>query len=157
MIINILKSINKLVIKVETVIVFISIAVIAFIIPISVFFRYVLRNSISWAIELPVFCFSWLVFVGAGVLLREDDHIKFNLINYDPFSNKLSIILEKIKAFTALFILLILIYNGFKYAYSVSSTLTTILNISHFYLYLSIPVGFTFMFIHVLNELLNKK
>lgn len=51
----------------------------------GVFFRYVLRDSLSWADEVAMFCFSWIVFLAAALLVRESGHVRVELIeNYLP-------------------------------------------------------------------------
>ncbi|MDT3679238.1 MAG: TRAP transporter small permease [Burkholderiaceae bacterium] len=52
---------------------------------VGVFFRYVLRDSLSWTDEVAMFCFSWIVFLAAALLVRESGHVRVELIeNYLP-------------------------------------------------------------------------
>lgn len=52
---------------------------------IGVFFRYVLRNSLSWTDEAAMFLFSWTVLLAAALLVREGGHVRVELIeNHIP-------------------------------------------------------------------------
>jgi TRAP-type C4-dicarboxylate transport system permease small subunit len=44
--------------------------------------RYVVRQPLGWTIELCMVCFIWIVFWSSAFMLRERDHVSFNLI-YD--------------------------------------------------------------------------
>jgi TRAP-type C4-dicarboxylate transport system permease small subunit len=47
---------------------------------VSVFYRYVLQNSLFWATEVSNFLFVWIVFLGAVVAFHEKKHIAFTAI-----------------------------------------------------------------------------
>lgn len=42
--------------------------------------RYVVRQPLAWTIELCMICFIWIVFWSGAFMLRERDHVSFNLI-----------------------------------------------------------------------------
>ena len=52
---------------------------IAVIVSLSVFFRYVLNNSLTWSEEISKYCMVWLVFVGAPVAMVEYRHIAIEI------------------------------------------------------------------------------
>jgi TRAP-type C4-dicarboxylate transport system permease small subunit len=47
---------------------------------ISVFYRYVLNQPLSWSEEITRLMIVWLSFVGAYVAMRENKHIGFDLL-----------------------------------------------------------------------------
>ena len=53
---------------------YVSRAIIAIIVSASVFFRYVLNDSLSWSEELAKYAMLWLVFLGAPIALRLGVH-----------------------------------------------------------------------------------
>lgn len=53
---------------------------IALIVSISVFFRYVLNNSITWSEEISKYIMVWLVFVGAPVAMVQSRHIAIEIL-----------------------------------------------------------------------------
>ncbi|HET6522604.1 MAG TPA: TRAP transporter small permease [Geminicoccaceae bacterium] len=42
--------------------------------------RYVVRQPLGWTIELCMVCFIWIVFWSSAFMLRERDHVSFNLL-----------------------------------------------------------------------------
>lgn len=46
----------------------------------SVFFRYVLNDSLVWAEELARYLFVWLVFLGSAIAMRDGLHIGLDLL-----------------------------------------------------------------------------
>lgn len=46
----------------------------------GVFYRYVLDNALTWSEEVAMFCFSWLTFLAAALMVRENGHVRVELI-----------------------------------------------------------------------------
>lgn len=46
----------------------------------GVFFRYVMQNSLSWSDEAAMLCFSWLIFLTAALMVRENGHVRIELV-----------------------------------------------------------------------------
>lgn len=46
----------------------------------GVFYRYVLDNALTWSEEVAMFCFSWLTFLTAALMVRENGHVRVDLI-----------------------------------------------------------------------------
>ncbi|MBN2302527.1 MAG: TRAP transporter small permease [Lentisphaerae bacterium] len=46
----------------------------------GVFFRYILNSSLTWSIELLRVLFTWATFVGAVVALKDNAHIRIDLL-----------------------------------------------------------------------------
>jgi TRAP-type C4-dicarboxylate transport system permease small subunit len=46
----------------------------------QVFSRYVLNNPLVWPFELSVFCYIYVIYVGAIVAARRQSHISFDLL-----------------------------------------------------------------------------
>lgn len=51
-------------------------AVILMIMIVSIFYRYVLNNSLSWSDEMVRFAFVWFTFLGAAIVFRDNAHIR---------------------------------------------------------------------------------
>ena len=47
---------------------------------VGVFYRYVLHNALTWSDEVAMLCFTWVVFLGAALLIRENGHVRIQLI-----------------------------------------------------------------------------
>lgn len=81
------------------------IGALVFLISIEVFFRYVVKNALSWPEELAGFCFVWVTMLGASICLYKKSHIGVSIIT-DKFPNTL-------KGFFKIVIYLMII--GFSY------------------------------------------
>lgn len=46
----------------------------------QVFMRYVMQNSLSWPDELTRYAFIWFVFLGIGYAVRNDLHLKVDIL-----------------------------------------------------------------------------
>ena len=50
----------------------------------QIFSRYVLRSPVTWAYEVTVMCYLWMVVLGACYAYRDRSHVQFTLF-YDQF------------------------------------------------------------------------
>lgn len=46
----------------------------------QVFTRYVLNDPLGWTEEVSLIAYLWVVFWGAGLMVREDEHVRFDMI-----------------------------------------------------------------------------
>ncbi|GGA49752.1 TRAP transporter small permease [Pelagibacterium lentulum] len=46
----------------------------------QIFFRYVMRNPLGWTQEITLTMWLWLVFWGAAFMLKDRDHISFDIL-----------------------------------------------------------------------------
>jgi len=46
----------------------------------QIFTRYILNNPLSWTSEASTLSYIWVVFWGAAFLLRNDDHVRFSIL-----------------------------------------------------------------------------
>jgi TRAP-type C4-dicarboxylate transport system permease small subunit len=56
----------------------------------QIFMRYVLRQPITWAFEVSVVAFGYVVVLGAASAIRYNRHVRFTLI-YDALSERLKL------------------------------------------------------------------
>ena len=47
----------------------------------EVFMRYFLNSPTSWTLEISEYCLLWITFLGTAWLLREDGHVKVDLLS----------------------------------------------------------------------------
>lgn len=98
-------------------------------------------NSLVWVEEINNLLFTWIVFLGAGVIMRRGGHIGVDML-YGAVGKNLQFVLRLIYCVLALIIVWVMVYYGFKMARFVGRSQTSLyLDISLFYYYLSIPVG----------------
>lgn len=73
---------------------------------VSVFYRYVLNDSLAWGDELPSMLLVWLTFLGAAVITRDNENL-----NFDGVVKLLPMLGQRIcAAFNAVLILIFLGY-----------------------------------------------
>jgi TRAP-type C4-dicarboxylate transport system permease small subunit len=47
---------------------------------VGVFFRYILGSALSWSEELAGYMMVWMGFLAAGLVLREENHMNFKIL-----------------------------------------------------------------------------
>jgi len=47
---------------------------------IGIVYRYILQDSASWSDEVALLAFTWLVFLTAALMVREDGHVRIEII-----------------------------------------------------------------------------
>ena len=101
----------------------------------QVFFRYVVRQPLTWTQEVIVMSFIWTVIFGACYTMRKRSHVKFTMI-YDRCPPKPAALLRLLGNTIIAATFLILIVPSYKYAFFLGFQKTAVFRIS-----------FTFMFI----------
>jgi TRAP-type C4-dicarboxylate transport system permease small subunit len=120
------------------------VGLIAGIIFIGVFWRYVLNDPLAWYEETAKYLMLWLVFVASPIVLKRTGHVAIdNLPRMMP---------ERIKYFMYLvvfsgviFLLYEMAYEGWGLAWNAWPQMPTSIPISFFWIYLSVPVGSVIM------------
>ena len=46
----------------------------------QIFSRYIVRHPLGWTVEVCLMCWLWLVFWGCAFLLKERDHVTFEIL-----------------------------------------------------------------------------
>ena len=120
---------------------------IALIVSTSIFFRYVLNNSITWSEEIAKYLMVWMVFVGAPVAMVQSRHIAIEM-----FPN---LFRPRIRALIFLIVNLLIVltmafwtYRGFTYTVGgMSQVMSSFDKIPLGVVFASIPFGSCIMMI----------
>jgi len=116
-------------------------------ISIQVFTRYILNFTLSWNIEMCRYSFVWLTFTGAAYVKKENAHIKIEIL-FNYLYKKCTPRIQKIiwfsKELLTVIYLIILIIYGCTLAYNSRRFLSQAMQISQFFLYISVSVGMVF-------------
>ena len=109
-------------------------------------------NSNSWSEELSRYLFVWVIYLGGSLAIQTDSHVKIDiLVNIWP---------KKIRPYILLIgQILLIVYCGcigyyaacFTYNLYMAKTISIGLGISMAFAYASVPVGYCFMAIRVLQ------
>lgn len=118
----------------------------------EVFVRYVLRESLPWAEEVPKYLMIWLTFLGASAVTRRDMHVGFTGV-LERLPARLS---RWILLAGRLLVLLFLYYMvrwGFILTFSMGFvSVTAALQIPFFWVFLSCPLGGCLMILQLLSR-----
>lgn len=130
------------------------IGILVFLISIEVFFRYVIRNALSWPEELAGFCFVWVTMLGAAICLYKKSHIGVSILT-DKFPDILKgffkiVIYLMIIGFSSL-----MISKGYLLAKIVSKQFSPAAQINMSLEYSAIPVTGMIFVLYCLVSILN--
>ncbi|SDQ91490.1 TRAP transporter small permease [Virgibacillus salinus] len=145
-----MKTLDTWIESVEKVISIILIATLALVIATSVFYRYFLNAPIYWATEASIFMMAWLTFVGGSLGLKYKSQASITFL-VERLSMNGKRILDMFSHIVILVFLIILLYLSYDWIFSLSSQKSSAMRIPMWVPYLSVPVGLTFSFIHLLN------
>ncbi len=140
--------------SVEKVIAMLLIAAMTIVIATAVVFRYFFHAPIFWANEASIFMMAWITFIGGSLGLKYKSQASVTFLT-DRFSEKGKRILEIVAYIIILLFMALLLYLSYQWVLSSSHLKSTSMRIPMWIPYLSVPVGLTFAFIHLLNHLLN--
>lgn len=127
----------------------IMLAFVAFILLVQVGGRFIFSYSFSWPEELSRYAMIWVVLLMAGVLVHDKELISVDFLDklWPPKAIKYRNLLMRF-FFAALFIVLTI--EGFLQAIHSKNQTTIALEISWFWVYLSIPVGSFLVLIQII-------
>ncbi len=102
--------------------------------------RYVLTSPLAWTEELATMLFAWLVFIGASLALKKNEHFAIDVVvNLLPASAQKHA--KAVRHFAVVLFCLLLIVYGVKLVVMNWYVLTPMLEVSRGWVYLSLPFG----------------
>lgn len=115
---------------------------------VNVIMRYIMRSPITWAEELQMFMFLWIVYLGAGAAFRNGSHVVIEIV-VDALPAGAKRVAELVGFAVSLAVLCYLTLQGNAYYMQMVSTgkISTLLRIPYRYAYLVIPVGNVLMLV----------
>ena len=143
--------------KIEEYIPLVFFLFIFFLMATQVFTRYILNYTLPWNIELCRYTFVWLTFVGAAYVRKMDSHIKIEIF-FNYVYGKIPLNQQKIiwllKESVTLLYLVALIIFGYILAYKSRRFMSQAMQISQFFLYISVSVGIVFFLIREIQDMI---
>ncbi len=98
-------------------------------------------SSLVWVEEISNLLFAWLVFTGAGTIVRRGGHIGVDIL-HAYMGPRLMAAVNVIFMILSLIVVWVMVYYGYEMAKFVGRSQTSLyLDISLFYYYLSVPFG----------------
>lgn len=117
----------------------------------SVFARYVLNNAFSWSEEFAIWAFTWLIFIGTVLGIRDKRHIAVDLL-LDMLHGRSRNVAEFVRDALVALVVFILTFSGYDLANMVGGV-STILQWPNALRYGIIPMaGLTGLFFLVLDR-----
>lgn len=120
----------------------------------GVFYRYILKSPLFWSDELALFCLVWITFIGGSMGLKLNASPSITIIK-DRLSTTGKKVLNLISNIVLLIFVGYLLYIALQWISmpTIKFQTSTAMNMPKIYFYLSIPVSFAFMVIHVINNI----
>jgi TRAP-type C4-dicarboxylate transport system permease small subunit len=114
--------------------------------------RYVFNYPFDWPEEMARYLFVWVALLGAALALRRGAHFSIDaLVKKLPAGWRLIVALL-IHTALGIFTLVVSV-KGFQLALRVNEQLSSGMEVSMTYAYLSVPVSFAIMFKYILSEI----
>lgn len=130
------------------------VAVIAVVIALGVFFRYVLNDSLSWAEELAKYAMLWLVFTAAPIALRLGMHPGIDMLS-TRFPGRVEQVLKAIVSLGIAAFCGFLAIKGHQFAWNGKTQVAiSIGDLSMYWIFVSIPLGMLSMALIGLQQFL---
>lgn len=156
---SVLKTIDKVITKLEEYIVSYSIIIMAAILVVSVIARKVFNNSLTYSEEAGQFLMVILTFIGTSYAVRKGSHINMSaVLDFAPF--KLKKALTLFISFCTMVLMFVFAYFGYEYLLTVIARgrVTPALEIPRYFITMFLPIGFTLAGIqYLINFILNIK
>lgn len=117
--------------------------------------RLTLNHSISGILEITEYCLLFMTFLGAAWVLREEGHVKIELI-LSRLGTRTQCILNIVTSIIALIICIIVTWYGIKVTWEYYETgylLSTVLKPASFYLFAVIPLGMFLLAIQLIRRI----
>lgn len=116
------------------------IAVFTVVILVSIFFRYVLNNSLVWSEQVCRYLYVWMVMLAMPVVYRAKANVAFDLL-YNKCSPRAKRVLELTTDVLVAFFAGFLALQGWRFTLLKGATIITGINIPQGWLYVSQPIG----------------
>lgn len=123
---------------------------------IGVFFRYVLGSPIAWVYEFTIVCFSWMIFLGAAMAFKNNEHISLTIVvgNLPP---KLQYWWRQVIFAICIVFLAVGIFHGFKVVGGTWGQTYNTIPVPKGVFYLSFPLAGIPAIIHLIVQMFELK
>jgi len=119
----------------------------------GVFFRYIIRDSLSWTEELARYLMIWAALLAVSVGIKDKEHVGIQLL-IKQFPPRITKLITFIVYIITIVFLGVLTFKGYQVADRAKSQLSLALNISMYWPLMSIPVSGALAIIQQLIQLI---
>lgn len=120
----------------------------------DVIMTYVLKEPLEWALEISEYALAFIAFIGAGWLMREEGHLRFDMI-LERLPKRARAVMEVFVSVICLLVSIVIVWTamGITMDLLVKGTLTvSILQLPRWILIVSIPIGFTILALQLIRR-----
>ncbi len=117
--------------------------------------RYVFNNPFVWLYEFTLILFSWMVFLGISVAVKNGENVTLNLLGTLPA--KLNLMFVVLTNICTIYFFFLLTKEGIVIIKSTSTEMYNTINISTAWFYVPLPVCGVISLIHMLDAYVEKK
>jgi len=129
--------------------------VMSLVLALEVVCRYLFNRPLTWSVEISLFCFVWLVWLGAIGCMREEKQIRIDFMEkYTPVA--VQRIFVPLTTLLSMVFLVAVVYYGVLVTDSQRSAVFDILPVSRAFVYASAPLGGTLMFLSLARVLVRQ-
>lgn len=129
------------------------VAVISVSVLLSVIYRYVLSQALSWADELPSFLFLWVVFLGAALGVKRASHFEISaFVTALPASVRST--LKYVSMATQAALAAFLVIYGWELVDLTKDNRSPALDIPLAFVYVSVPISGVLMILYLIPQFL---
>jgi len=122
---------------------------------IQVVCRYVLNYSFPWVIEVSILLFMWMVFLGATVAVKKNEHIRVVFLEEKlPLKKRIS--LDIFVNICVIAFLILLVIKGMEAVHGRMGIMFTGVRLSTAYAYMAVPVCSALMVFYMIKKIINK-
>jgi TRAP-type C4-dicarboxylate transport system permease small subunit len=124
------------------------------VIMLGVISRYFLNSPLTWSDEFALFCLVWVTFVGGSMSIKKKKAAAVTLL-IERIPARISRVLLVLSALFALLFSVYILYLSMKWITNPAILLqkSTAMGLPMFIPYVAIPLGFLFLSIHLLEQL----
>lgn len=148
------ESKGSLIGRVEEIFSSVSLALMTLITAVQVFNRYVLQNSLDWSEEFARYLFIWAVYVGCSYATQKDRHLEVTVLRH-AFGGKVARYVTILAYLATIVFCVCAAVWGAKMVAFLAQTgqKTPALEISAYWVFLSVPVGMGLMALRTVERL----
>jgi len=124
------------------------------IIILDVIMTYFFNAPLKWALEVSEYALAFITFLGAGWLMREEGHLRFEMV-IEKLPQKVRSLFEIFGSLVCLLVSLVIVWSGIEVVmslYEKGALFESVLQWPRWPLIASIPVGFALLAIQLLRR-----
>ncbi len=118
---------------------------------IQVFFRYVLQAPLIWPYELSIYCYIFIVFLGAAMAARRDSHIAFGIF-FERLPEKIRLLTRIITNILVIILFISIFPSNIKFMKLFGTVTSSSLEIPMYLVFAALPFGIGLIILYLADH-----